>query len=102
MRCRGRQALGRAGGAALPRSKAGPPPPGNMAPVAFPTNARVRPASQPVTLLYLAAACLVSAQLLGVYGLVTRKADLIFAVVMTALLISAIVLGGLWAYHRVH
>jgi hypothetical protein len=53
-------------------------------------------------MLYVAGGCLVVAQLLGIYGLVTRKADLIFALVMAALLISAIVLGGLWAYHRVH
>jgi hypothetical protein len=53
-------------------------------------------------MLYLAGGCLVVAQLLGIYGLVTRKADLIFALVMTGLLVSAILLGGLWAYHRVH
>jgi hypothetical protein len=53
-------------------------------------------------MLYVAGGCLLVAQLLGIYGLVTRKADLIFALVMTALLVSAIVLGGLWAYHRVH
>ena len=55
-----------------------------------------------MNLLYAAGACLVVAQLLGIYGLVTRKADFIFALTMAALLISAIVLGVLGAYHRIH
>jgi hypothetical protein len=55
-----------------------------------------------VSLLYVAGGCLVVAQLLGIYGLVTRKADLIFALVMGALLVSAVVLGGLGAYNRIH
>lgn len=46
--------------------------------------------------------CLVAAQLLGIYGLVTRKADLIFAVVMVVLLVAAAVMGYQYAYHRVH
>jgi hypothetical protein len=54
-----------------------------------------------VNLLYAAGACLIAAQLLGIYGLITRKADLIFAVVMAALLIGALVLGGVGAYHRI-
>jgi hypothetical protein len=52
--------------------------------------------------LYAAGACLVAAQLLGIYGLVTRKADLIFAVVMGVLLLGAVTLGGMDAYHRIH
>ena len=52
--------------------------------------------------LYAAGACLVSAQLLGIYGLITRKADLIFALIMGALLVSAVALGGVDAYHRIH
>ncbi len=52
-------------------------------------------------LIYVAGGCLVVAQLLGIYGLVTRKADLIFALVMGALLVGALVLGGLGVYHRV-
>ena len=43
-----------------------------------------------------------AAQLLGIYGLVTRKADLIFAVLMVALLVAAAVMGYQYAYHRVH
>jgi hypothetical protein len=52
--------------------------------------------------LVIAGLCLAAAQLLGIYGLVTRKADLIFAVVMVALLAAALLLGLDWAYHRVH
>jgi hypothetical protein len=55
-----------------------------------------------VSLLYAAGACLVVAQLLGIYGLVTRKADFVFALVMTALLVSAVALGGVGVYHRIH
>jgi hypothetical protein len=55
-----------------------------------------------VRLFYVAGGCLVVAQLLGIYGLVTRKADLIFAVVMGALLVCALVVGGLGVYHRIH
>ena len=50
----------------------------------------------------LAGVCLVAAQLLGLYGLLTRKADVIFAVVMVVLLVAAVILGIDWAYHRVH
>jgi hypothetical protein len=54
------------------------------------------------TVLYTAGACLIAAQLLGIYGLVTRKADLIFAVVMGGLLIVGLGLGAMDAYHRLH
>jgi hypothetical protein len=47
-----------------------------------------------VSLLVLAAVCLVAAQVLGIYALVTRKADLIFALVMIVLLALAIFLGA--------
>lgn len=43
-----------------------------------------------------------AAQLVGVYGLLTRKADLIFAVVTIVLLAAAVIIGLDWAYHRVH
>lgn len=55
-----------------------------------------------MTLIYTAAGLLVAAQILGVYALVTRKADFIFALLMTALLVSAVVLGGYGVYHRIH
>jgi hypothetical protein len=54
-----------------------------------------------VSLLYLAGGCLVVAQLIGIYGLVTRKADLIFSIVMGALLVSALALGAIGAYNRI-
>lgn len=61
------------------------------------------PASQPrVSQLIAAGICLVAAQLVGIYGLKTRKADLIFAVLMIALLVAAVVMGLDYAYHRVH
>jgi hypothetical protein len=50
-----------------------------------------------VRLLYAAAACLVAAQILGVYGLVSRKADLIFSVLMIVLVIASVVLGVIGA-----
>jgi len=54
-----------------------------------------------VTLLYGAAACLVVAQLVGVYALVTRKADLVFSLLMLTLLVTAGVLGGIGLYDKV-
>jgi hypothetical protein len=54
------------------------------------------------TALYTAGACLVAAQLLGIYGLVTRKADLVFTLIMGVLLAVSVVLGGLYAYHKIH
>ena len=45
---------------------------------------------------------LVVAQILGIYALVTRKADLIFALVMGVLLLLAVVLGAYGVYHRIH
>ena len=61
------------------------------------------PVSPPrVSLLIAAGICLVAAQLLGIYGLKTRKADLIFALVMIGLLVAAFVMGFEYAYHRVH
>lgn len=52
--------------------------------------------------LYVAGFCLVAAQLLGVYALVTRKADLIFAMVMGVLLAAALVIAGYYGYHKLH
>jgi hypothetical protein len=50
----------------------------------------------------VAAGCLVVAQVMGIYALVTRKADLLFALVMTALLLAAAALGAYGVYHRFH
>lgn len=46
-----------------------------------------------MTRLYAAAVCLVVAQLLGLYGLKTRKADLVIAVCMIVLLVASGALG---------
>jgi hypothetical protein len=53
-----------------------------------------------VGLIYIAAACLVVAQVLGVYALVTHKADLIFSMCMLTLLVLSFVLGALGAYQQ--
>jgi hypothetical protein len=55
-----------------------------------------------VSPFYAAAACLVIAQVLGVYGLVTRKADLVFSICMVALVLAAGALAGYGAYRQVH
>lgn len=52
--------------------------------------------------IYAAGGLLVIAQILGIYALVTRKADLIFALVMGVLLLLAVVLGAYGVYHRLH
>ena len=44
-----------------------------------------------MTMLYIAAGCLVVAQIIGVYGLVTRKADLVFSIFMMSLVVASIV-----------
>lgn len=45
------------------------------------------------TPFYVAGAVLVVAQVLGIYGLVTRKADFTFALVMLVLVVVAIGVG---------
>lgn len=55
-----------------------------------------------MTPIYAAAGLLLVAQILGIYGLITRKADFIFAIVMAALLAFAVVLGGYGLYHKLH
>ncbi len=51
--------------------------------------------------MFGAGACLVLAQLLGIYALITRKADLIFALIMGLLLVLAAVLAGAGIYHKI-
>lgn len=55
-----------------------------------------------MTPIYAAGVLLVLAQLLGIYALVTRKADLVFAFTMTVILVAAVVLGIYGVYHRLH
>jgi len=51
---------------------------------------------------YVAGACLVVAQVLGIYALVTRKADLIFALIMVALVVVALGSGADGVYRQLH
>jgi hypothetical protein len=51
-----------------------------------------------VTPFYVAGACLVVAQVIGIYGLISRKADLIFALVMVVLVLAALASGAEGAY----
>jgi hypothetical protein len=53
-----------------------------------------------VSLIYTAGVLLVVSQVIGIYGLWTRKADLIFATLMVMLLVLAGVLGGLGVYDK--
>jgi hypothetical protein len=51
--------------------------------------------------LYAAGAVLVLAQLVGIYALVTKTADLVFAVLVTGALVVAIAMGGYGVYHQI-
>jgi hypothetical protein len=53
-----------------------------------------------VSYLYAGAVCLVGAQLLGIYALVSRKADLIFSIFMLMLVAAAFLLGAYGAYTK--
>ncbi len=55
-----------------------------------------------MTLLYAAGISLIVAQIIGIYALVTRKADLVFSALMALLLVGAVVMGGVGAYDRIH
>jgi hypothetical protein len=55
-----------------------------------------------LTAIYAAGVILVLAQILGIYALVTHKADLIFALTMSVLLLAAVLLGAYGVYHRLH
>ncbi len=55
-----------------------------------------------MTPIYAAGGLLVLAQILGIYALVTRKADFVFAILMVVLLASAVVLGGYGVYAKIH
>jgi|GraSoiStandDraft_51_1057287.scaffolds.fasta_scaffold316712_2 hypothetical protein len=46
-----------------------------------------------MTKLYLAGACLVAAQFLGIHALRSRKADLIYSIFMVTLVVMALALG---------
>jgi len=55
-----------------------------------------------MTPFYVAGALLVVAQVLGIYALVTRKADVIFTLIMLVLVVGAVVSGAEGAYNQLH
>ena len=55
-----------------------------------------------MTPFYVAGICLIVAQILGIYALVTRKADLVFAVIMFALVATALASGADGVYTQLH
>lgn len=55
-----------------------------------------------MTPFYLAGVCLVVAQILGIYALVSRKADLTFAMVMLLLVVVALASGADGVYRQLH
>jgi len=55
-----------------------------------------------VTPLYLAGALLVVAQGTGIYALISKKADFIFAIVMIVLVIAGLGAGAIGAYNELH
>ncbi|HXW78551.1 MAG TPA: hypothetical protein VEJ84_03580 [Acidimicrobiales bacterium] len=55
-----------------------------------------------MTPFYVAGACLVIAQILGIYALVTRKADFTFALVMLLLVVVALGSGAEGVYRQLH
>ncbi len=50
--------------------------------------------------LWIAAGCLVAAQVVGIYGLVTRKADVVFSIFMIVLVVVSLGLGAFGAYRQ--
>lgn len=50
--------------------------------------------------LWIAAGCLLAAQVVGIYGLVTRKADVVFSIFMIALVVISLALGVVGAYRQ--
>ncbi len=55
-----------------------------------------------MTPFYIAGALLVVAQVLGIYALVTRRADFIFALIMVVLLLGALAAGADGLYAQLH
>jgi hypothetical protein len=55
-----------------------------------------------MTPFYVAGVCLVAAQLLGIYALVTRKADFTFALIMMSLVVVALASGADGIYRQLH
>jgi hypothetical protein len=55
-----------------------------------------------MTPFYVAGVCLVAAQLLGIYALVTHKADFTFALIMMVLVVVALASGADGVYRQLH
>ncbi|HUC13003.1 MAG TPA: hypothetical protein VMS00_00995 [Acidimicrobiales bacterium] len=55
-----------------------------------------------MTPFYVAGACLVVAQILGIYALVSRKADFIFVLIMFLLVVVALASGAEGVYRQLH
>ncbi len=55
-----------------------------------------------MTPFYVAGVCLVVAQILGIYALVTRKADFTFALIMLLLVVVALASGAEGVYRQLH
>jgi hypothetical protein len=55
-----------------------------------------------VNVWFVSGALLLVAQLIGIYALMTRKADLIFTFIVGLLLVAAVVIVGNHVYHRLH
>jgi len=55
-----------------------------------------------VTPFYVAGALLVVAQILGIYALISRKADFLFALIMLVLVLGAVASGAEGAYSQFH
>ena len=53
-----------------------------------------------MTPFYVAGVCLVVAQILGIYALVTRKADFTFALIMLLLVVVALASGAEGVYSQ--
>jgi hypothetical protein len=58
--------------------------------------------SRQMTPFYVAGVCLVVAQILGIYALVSRKADFTFALVMLLLVVVALASGADGVYRQLH
>jgi hypothetical protein len=52
-----------------------------------------------LNLLYLGVGLLVLAQLIGIYGLVTKKADLILSL-LVGIVVAGVAIGGLGVYRQ--
>ncbi len=55
-----------------------------------------------MTPFYVAGALLVVAQILGIYALVSRKADFVFAGIMIVLVVVALASGADGVYRQLH